>query len=797
MKSAQYILSQLTFRSLLLAFLLVTGACRHTDTDLTLPEDAPAIERTPSGLMKVELEIGSDQFDGLIDTPRALTPEEECTIKTLNILAFSLEGNPGYEDEKLFHLPEIIAGPTRNGSKYTLTLLTKPGRQRLVLLANIPSAQPAYSIAGVELGMTKKQVYDRLVFPFSSDGWMAKKDSEIFDPIPMWGESNVCSVENRATPFGDYLDPQGTTGTIRLYRSLARIDFGLNFDDPTPGATTLPETYHYVPGDPFTFEAVYLYHPASSFRMAGDMRKIQRGTFTFTAPTLPTSLDFHTTMEEGRMPKWGTYNPQNLQPYEHVGRHIRAIYIPESPVPASLVERTCLVMKGKYRDQDPSYYALDISTTVNGQRNFLPLIRNKRYRINVKKITRSGYPTIEKAIKEEPSKTEIVYKLESLTPLYYRDGKGQERTLAVTGTVSTKVDGRVVSTRPLTLGDFDLEKVPSMDWLAVSGPKVKQTRKIGVPETLEKPGLSLRGKADPTQSFPVPVIVKRSLEDNPLAYMAKYNVTRDKKWDTNHTIPSTLEEAKKVLMRNTFARSTFKQPQSIEGSSEQYKIPGSYQMWSIIPSGLIMLSGREGLDNPVICKGKEKVQIAGQDFNASSTLIFPKKIKLADKQTGRSCWVALRYNGNDSTEKKYRSAWLYYWGVKEVNGRQVNGLYIHCINIVGISRSVTSAEDLLDKSFWDTYLSQAVVRFLPATGQSSHDKYDNPTNLTHQGEDGTLLQDPILSHSGYASFSENTIIGGIMTITMPQIGPSPDPDTFDLHALRLISDRALDEDGDE
>ena len=76
------------------------------------------------------------------------------------------------------------------------------------------------------------------------------------------------------------------------------------------------------------------------------------------------------------------------------------------------------------------------------------------------------------------------------------------------------------------------------------------------------------------------------------------------------------------------------------------------------------------------------------------------------------CNVALRFKGDDPTEKQYRSAWLYYWGTNAVGKRSVPGLWIYCVNISG--RQGISTVDNLDQKFWDQSLSSAVVRFFPA-----------------------------------------------------------------------------------
>ena len=200
-----------------------------------------------------------------------------------------------------------------------------------------------------------------------------------------------------------------------------------------------------------------------------------------------------------------------------------------------------------------------------------------------------------------------------------------------------------------------------------------------------------------------------ALKYNPLAYVAKYNVTSGGRWDTNHTIPSSKDD-RTYLMEWNSAMSKFESAQSIQGSAETFKLP-SREAWQ----GIVTYDSTQSFGSgDVLYNQTEQVEVAGQKFNATGDY---KPTTMTVNGSSVKCNVALRFKGDDPTEKQYRSVWLYYWGTNVVNGKSVNGLWIYCVNISG--RQGISTVDNLDQKFWDQSLSSAVVRFFPAAGNAT------------------------------------------------------------------------------
>ena len=200
-----------------------------------------------------------------------------------------------------------------------------------------------------------------------------------------------------------------------------------------------------------------------------------------------------------------------------------------------------------------------------------------------------------------------------------------------------------------------------------------------------------------------------ALKYNPLAYVAKYNVTSGGRWDTNHTIPSSMDDRTYLMDWNSAMRK-FKSAQPIQGSTETYKLP-SREAWQ----GIVTYASTQSFGSgDVLYNQTEEVEVAGQKFNATGDY---KPTTMTVNGSSVKCNVALRFKGDDPTEKQYRSVWLYYWGTNVVNGKSVNGLWIYCVNISG--RQGISTVDNLDQKFWDQSLSSAVVRFFPAAGNAT------------------------------------------------------------------------------
>ena len=292
-------------------------------------------------------------------------------------------------------------------------------------------------------------------------------------------------------------------------------------------------------------------------------------------------------------------------------------------------------------------------------------------------------------VSQQAGKATTEYSLTSVTPSAISfNGKGESKTISVAGTVVDKMNGKEVSRRNLSLSDITIDMGAGANWVTVSGGTITAT--ANNTGSSRQATLTVRVKADSTKSKVITVSQASNGTDysaakyNPLSYVEKYNSRRDGGWDTNYSTSGTT-----VLFDWYDANGIFGNPGHTGG------LP-SVEAWRSIAS----TDFKNGVN--------ETVAVAGAEFNASSDY---KSTTLTVNGQSVMCHVALRFKGNGGTEKLYRSAWLYYKGTKYVNGKNVNGLWIYCINIVG--RNNISSVDQLDQKFWNENLKSSVSRFFP------------------------------------------------------------------------------------
>ncbi len=217
--------------------------------------------------------------------------------------------------------------------------------------------------------------------------------------------------------------------------------------------------------------------------------------------------------------------------------------------------------------------------------------------------------------------------------------------------------------------------------------------------------------------------IPRALRCNPLAYVAEYNVTRSGTWDKGQTIPTAQNEDELLLTWND-ATERYNRPRSIKGSSCEYSMPNYLQWRSIFPCQTnISLGG----GNTIVENHREIVEVAGETFEATQD--FRPGTYTINGQSVKGC-VGLRFRGNNPQEKRFKSAWLYYYG--EQDGKK--GLHIYCIPLAyAVGPKPISFGQICENKFWETNIPHAVHRFFPAAGRIT---YFGQKKIEKRGEMG-------------------------------------------------------------
>ena len=220
-------------------------------------------------------------------------------------------------------------------------------------------------------GKNKATALAALTAAVPEDGkWVATASATGFKPFPMWGDIGTKTISEN-------MEKQ----SIQLLRMMARVDVTVNLDDEDN-----------VP--PFTLTSIHVYNYNTHGTVAPGS-ELKDGAVT--APTVPTA----STLTKGPVLYDGIDGDNN--------QCVREIYIMEAKnhkdngeVKAQL-DRTCLVIGGKYgTDGKATYYRVDFSTGSGISQEYLDVLRNHQYIINITKVSGSGYGEPEIAFRSAP-----------------------------------------------------------------------------------------------------------------------------------------------------------------------------------------------------------------------------------------------------------------------------------------------------------------------------------------------------------------------------------------------------------
>jgi hypothetical protein len=304
---------------------------------------------------------------------RALSTAAENEIDSLSVFVFrkSPTNNP-LQDIYLYTVSIHKDSIHNSGSDpfNTKTVIVRLKQipdtlQRLVLVANIPS--------GLNLSLTKdvsteQNLIDQL--KFSGAPWRTASGITYF---PMWGQMDGGAADGYleieyATP------PPSSPIEIHMIRSVAKIEVGMDIHgtgDPALGFGTV-----------FWIDSVFVCNASDSgyiaphrdYLNADLVEKInpisQRFSQTgYKFPIVPVSPS--------------TAEDRTLS---------NTIYVPESDTLKNLDKPAFLVIKMRYYDES-NYYRIDFAK--NSQ--YIPLLRNHSYEINITGVRMKGYATLEEA----------------------------------------------------------------------------------------------------------------------------------------------------------------------------------------------------------------------------------------------------------------------------------------------------------------------------------------------------------------------------------------------------------------
>lgn len=342
-------------------------------------------------------------------TYAGISETQENDIHEIDVLAF-VEGEDGKEYFSyriVVNKNDIKTDENRvNRKTFDLHLKRLDEGVRLMILGNSFSALNALDPDLLTEGTPYEAIVDALTF--RGDFWEESEISNFENPFPMWGETQgkiYATAESDRVVINE---------VVKLLRAVARIDIGVDiYGDPALGF-----------GKRFRMEEVIVYRASRSARLIPDASVMENNQVN--APTLVWT-------EDNTVEKADPFSFR-FEPGADEKTMERKIYLSESAacVKEKEKEGTCLVIGAVFNGGDKTYYRIDF---INNDQEYIPLLRNHKYLINITAIAKDGYATPEEAANARSSS--IQYELEVTEENINDVTVGNEYTLGVSSSLVT------------------------------------------------------------------------------------------------------------------------------------------------------------------------------------------------------------------------------------------------------------------------------------------------------------------------------------------------------------------------
>ncbi|MFV0538173.1 MAG: fimbrial protein [Dysgonomonas sp.] len=303
-------------------------------------------------------------------TPKtyALSENDENQVNSIEILLFDTNGKYTYQPI----YSNIINTDADNSRIKTFTVQIPEGTYNIIILAN---ARQAVSniISGLNEGDSKASVLEKLLIS-NSGKWNTNPASGGYISIPMFGEISSIVI-NGNTPFNT---------PVNLVRMISKIDVALTHTDAT---------------SKFKLESIRLYNYNNKGYIAPEETNWNQAQSIVTGASIPTSSN----LTLGPLVYDGT--AITTTDISSIGE----IYTFEAikTNPSTLTSGTCLVIGGTYTgDSQPTYYRVDFAQTSSSTTTYLPLLRNHHYKVNITRVSDSGFATPTEAFNSRPANIE-------------------------------------------------------------------------------------------------------------------------------------------------------------------------------------------------------------------------------------------------------------------------------------------------------------------------------------------------------------------------------------------------------
>lgn len=299
---------------------------------------------------------------------RALTEDDENTVKTVEVLLFDEAGT--YTYQPIFSNDIVQKGP----NEIAFTMKVPEGTFNMVILANARE-KVINILTKLAVGMSKASVLDLLVAE-NTEKWNVTANSSGYQYIPMAGDIPTITVQ------GDNTSIKG----VVLVRMLAKIDVNI--------ATDVRKH--------FDLTSVYLYNNSVKGKIAPDTDSWDIGNGRVVKPSIPA---------DAQNPNLGTaliYRDGEItKDNNNIGVScLNTIYTFEADKGVGdegMSKNTCLVVGGKYDgDTKDTYYRIDFVSGKSNNKDYIALLRNHQYKVQVTAVKGPGFDDPETAFESRP-----------------------------------------------------------------------------------------------------------------------------------------------------------------------------------------------------------------------------------------------------------------------------------------------------------------------------------------------------------------------------------------------------------
>lgn len=328
---------------------------------------------------------------------RSLTQAGENEIKGDNIRVFVFDKDGKFSYEAL-----VVAFATTNEKKDqgTMTLFAKNtpsgNTSTFVMLANVSSEIEADDLEE----KTQEEVLDLFTFNMPAEGeW---NDGE----LPMWGTSAAISVNHSSGAVPKL-------GTIYLIRSVARVDVGLKLSNTAEGASQFNEKAEGLDGIKLT--NIYFYNTNAKGRVApfkdgatwdASGRKAKQPSLPVPAPTVINKIDKTSSIVDDKIVLRDMYVPEAANTPAEATQGANGEMLPEDDT-ENYLKRPYIIVglvgADKNQPEKKTFFRIDYLKRTGSEASatyeYLPLLRNYRYLVNITNVNGPGFDKEEDAQK--------------------------------------------------------------------------------------------------------------------------------------------------------------------------------------------------------------------------------------------------------------------------------------------------------------------------------------------------------------------------------------------------------------